>query len=178
MVHADHMVRADHMRLLVHVDPDEAIRDDERPGSGCGPSHATLPVLSGSMMVQPAGSTTVSRCLVEALLFTPMRATLEAGCRSTSKGTQCSRRASVRGDGAVSVTEPVVWDERNGSELGVGHLDAGRAPVRSSAVNGQREFLIGGQQFSLEADSSSPDRRTAEFHVDGQRARGRAAGGS
>jgi hypothetical protein len=39
-------------------------------------------------------------------------------------------------------------------------------PKERPAVKGQREFLIGGQQISTWADTGSPHRRTAEFHVD------------
>ncbi|HVA02111.1 MAG TPA: hypothetical protein VMU64_00065 [Acidimicrobiales bacterium] len=35
-------------------------------------------------------------------------------------------------------------------------------------VNGQQKILVGGQQFSLPADSSSPSGRTAELHAGGQ----------
>jgi hypothetical protein len=38
--------------------------------------------------------------------------------------------------------------------------------VRSVDVNGQQEFLVGGQDFSLPADSSCPRGRTAVVHFD------------
>jgi len=47
-------------------------------------------------------------------------------------------------------------------------FDIPKALVWDAYVNGQQKILVGGQQFSLPADSSSPSGRTAELHAGGQ----------